>query len=65
MLIEVFCYVCGIYSDKLQNQLQNNSCCNGATTASAGDDAASEIPSKVSKSSGKSSYLYSIQASSF
>ncbi|GAY49463.1 hypothetical protein CUMW_119290 [Citrus unshiu] len=39
-------------SDKLQNQLQNNSCCDGATTASAGDDAASEIPSKVSKSSG-------------
>ncbi|GAY49461.1 hypothetical protein CUMW_119300 [Citrus unshiu] len=34
-------------SDKLQNQLQNNSCCDGATTASAGDDAASEIPSKV------------------
>ncbi|KAH9667599.1 protein kinase domain-containing protein [Citrus sinensis] len=33
-------------SDKLQNQLQNNSCCDGATTASAGDDAASEIPSK-------------------
>lgn len=44
---------------------QNNSCCDGATTASAGDDAAIEIPSKVSKSSGKSSYLYSIQASSF
>ncbi|KAL9459993.1 hypothetical protein AB3S75_003235 [Citrus x aurantiifolia] len=41
-------------SDKLQNQLQNNSCCNGATTASAGDDAASEIPSKVSKSSANS-----------
>ncbi|XP_052287606.1 serine/threonine-protein kinase BLUS1 isoform X3 [Citrus sinensis] len=44
-------------SDKLQNQLQNNSCCDGATTASAGDDAASEIPSKVSKSSANSDEL--------
>lgn len=57
MLIGVFSYICGIYSDKLLIHPQNNSCCNGATTSSAGDDAVTEIPLKVSKSSGKSSYL--------
>ncbi|XP_044497074.1 serine/threonine-protein kinase BLUS1 isoform X2 [Mangifera indica] len=44
-------------SDKLQNQHQNNSYCNGTATSTAGEVLHHEIPSKGSKSSANSDEL--------